>query len=92
MIGALDHLSAARSRQEIVSAMSRFLEEDLSRRPPPLTELASMRVSSIEDIDTWIERIQAKLGSLALLGDDEDRVDRLLSYLLVASLRARQLS
>ena len=64
----------------------------LSARPAPLGDFGLLHVASVEDIDSCIDRLQLAIRELAFVPDDEERVDRLLGYLLVASIRARQLS
>ncbi len=91
MAPLLRYFADARSPHDIVAATSRFLEEDLRASPVPLKELGLIRVETLEDIEIWIQRIQDAIRDTALIGHDEDRVDRLLGYLLVASIRAKQL-
>ena len=92
MLNALRSFEAARSPGDVVKATATFLEEDLSESPVPLEELGVLHVGSVADIDTCIDRLQEAIQSSPLIGHDEDRVDRLLSFLLVAAVRARQLS
>lgn len=87
--GILDHFGKARSCHEVVSATSQFLKD---HPPVPLENLGLLHVETVEDIDRCIERIQRAAASSPLIGYDEDRVERLLSYLLIASIRARQLA
>ena len=49
-------------------------------------------VHTIDDIDHCVARVQDALKTRALLGHDEEALDRLLGYLMVASMRGRQLA
>lgn len=91
-LGVLDRFGKARTPHDVVSATSQFLREDLAAAPVPIEKLATLRVERVEDIDGCIERLQAAMRESPLFGHDEDRCQRLLCYLLVASIRARQLS
>lgn len=90
MLAALQDFSNARTEREVVRTTARFLEEDIREEPVPLADLGLLRVDSVEDIDACIARIQMLMHASPLMGHDEERVDRLLSFLLVASIRARQ--
>lgn len=91
-MGVLDHFGAARSPLDVVSAMSQFLKDDLHEAPVPIRDLGTLRIECVEDIERCIDRLQAAMRESPLIGHDEDRADRILSYLLVASIRARQLA
>ena len=91
-LGVLDKFGAARSSHEVVRATSQFLEEHMREAPVPIPTLGTLRVSTLEDIDRCIDRLQDALKDSPLIGHDEDRAHTLLGYLLVASVRARQLT
>lgn len=88
----LDDISNARSKREVVSAMSQYLEDDLSRAPLPLPEVGPLHLETLEDIDTCIGKLEAAVRSYPLIGPEEDRVQGLLCYLQVAAIRAGQIN
>jgi|SRR4051794_39964882 hypothetical protein len=84
-------LEASTSVSEILGAVSRVIDTHLT--PLPLVELAGLRIESRDDLEHWIDRIQAiGTGSPLLSSDQEDRLNGLLSCLLVASIRANMLA
>ena len=92
MYPLMDTFEKARSCEEIVRATSRLIEQKLRTEPPPMVELAGMKIESVADIESWIDRVNAAIENTPLIGyDEEERAHRLLSYLLIASIRARQL-
>ena len=91
MVPLLESFERARSRDDVVRATSTLVEQKLRTEPLPLMEMASMRIDSVADIETWIEKIGKAIDSTPLIGSiEEERAHRLLSYLLIASIRARQ--
>ena len=84
----------ARSPRDIVVATSRMLSQfwqdgsDALAQEPPVPGV----VHTIDDIDHCVQSVQAALRTRSLLGRDEEALDRLLGYLMVASVRGRQLS
>ncbi|HYC36450.1 MAG TPA: hypothetical protein VEC19_08505 [Usitatibacter sp.] len=93
MSAILQSFEQALSREDLIRATSRIVEQKLRTEPLPLMELAGMRIESLDDIESWIDRIGRAIASAPLIGSiEEERAHRLLSYLLIASIRARQLS
>ena len=84
-------LELCQSVAEIIGTLTRVIDQKLT--PLPLVELAALRIESREDLEHWIDRIQA-LGAAPQLmsADQEDRMNGLLSCLLVASIRANTLA
>jgi hypothetical protein len=83
-------LEASTSVPEILGAVSRVIATHLT--PLPLVELAGLRIESRDDLEHWIDRIQLMGGSSLMSADQEDRLNGLLSCLLVASIRANMLA
>ena len=91
MFSLLESFNKAKSRDDVVRAASLIVEQKLRTEPLPLMELAGMRIDSIADIETWIDRLNAAIKGAPLIGSiEEERAHRLLSYLLIASIRAKQ--
>ena len=84
----------ARNPRDILVATSRMLGQFWHDRNGALSEEPPVPgvVHTIDDIDHCVERVQSALRSRALLGRDEEALDRLLGYLMVASVRGRQLA
>ena len=84
----------ARNPRDILVATSRMLGHFWHDREGPLAEEPPVPgvVHTIDDIDQCVERVQVALKTRALLGRDEEALDRLLGYLMVASVRGRQLA
>ena len=85
-------LELSRSVPDLLRAVSELIEHQLM--PLPLVELASLRIETREDLELWVDRISAlsRRPHNAMSGDEEDRLNGLLSCLLVASIRARMLA
>ena len=84
----------ARNSRDILVATSRMLGQFWHDRDGALVEEPPVPgvVHSLDDIDHCVARVQDALRTRALLGHDEEALDRLLGYLMVASVRGRQLA
>jgi hypothetical protein len=87
--------SDARSPADVLAATSTFLGGNgavegeaygrLGITPPE-------RFSSRDELDALIAHVRTALETLTMTDRDEERVHRLLGYLMLASFRAEQLS
>lgn len=68
---------------DVLTAASVFFDQD---------EANPLRVHTLEDLDRCIDRVRSQLATRAMLDADEARLSRTFSYLLIAWIRARQLS
>ena len=84
----------ARNSRDILVATSRMLSNFWLGRDGALADEPPVPgvVHTIDDIDHCVARVQDALKTRALLGHDEEALDRLLGYLMVASVRGRQLA
>jgi hypothetical protein len=86
---------SARCSAEVLDATSRFLmrRDDLETDTfDRLGIRAAGRIASLEDLERCIGEVRVALDTLPMTDRDEERVHRLLGYLMLASLRAQQLS
>lgn len=88
----LDAYRNARTPDDIVAATARFLASAYDQDPPPHASLATMRVDSAQDIEYWIGHIEDVSRRLPMLAADERRLRSVLTCLMIASIRVRQLS
>ena len=77
----------ARNSRDILVATSRMLSNFWHDRDGALVE-----EPPVPGVVHSVARVQDALKTRALLGHDEEALDRLLGYLMVASLRGRQLA
>ncbi len=66
---------------DVLVAASRFFDLDAAN---------PLKVHTLEDLDSCIDRVRMQLATRALLQADEERLSRTFSYLLIAAIRARQ--
>jgi hypothetical protein len=86
--------SHARSSADVLAATNAFLgcndfDADAYGR---LGITAPERFASRDDLEALIAHVRTALDTLAMTDRDEERVHRLLGYLMLASFRAEQLS
>jgi hypothetical protein len=84
---------SARSCAEVIAAASRFFvqhEADVQTLDrvgiPPRSDLRSR-----EDLENCIGEVRVALDTVPMTHVDEERVHRVLGYLMLASMRAEQL-
>ena len=87
-------LQSARSPEDVLSATTRFFDHhEHERETLDRVGLAGRTsMGSVEDLEHCIGQVRAALDTLPMTDRDEERVHRLLGYLMLASVRARQLS
>ncbi len=68
---------------DVLAAASVFFDQD---------EAYPLKVHTLQDLDACIDRVRNQLATHAMLDADEERLSRTFSYLLIAAIRARQLS
>ena len=88
-------ITSARSPRDIVLATSRLLENFWRDRAGAADELQSLpgRIRTLDDIDRCVASLESELrGPVRHAHVVEDDLHLLLGYLMVASVRGRQLS
>src|SRR4051794_38822103 len=88
-----EELSSAESVDEIVRVTDEYLSswssEDFERLPATCRPAA---VNSYEDIEFWADRLKGESDRAVLFVDDEQKLDRLTTHFLIASVRLRQVA
>ena len=87
-------ITSARSSKDIVLATSRLLENFWRDRAGEVGELESIpgMIHSLDDIDRCVASLESALRRPIAYHHVEDDLNLLLGYLMVASVRGRQLS
>lgn len=86
------HFAQAVSQAEILAAASRVIEDVAAEAEDGFAILPGERIESAADIEHCIAKLRRWVDESPLLDCVEDRAYRLLGYLMVASIRARQLN
>ena len=82
----------ASSHAEILAAASRVVEDVAAHAEAGFAISAGERIESAADIERCIAKLRSWVDESPLLDCVEERAYRLLGYLMVASIRARQLN
>ena len=91
MSPAIDFAKAS-SRDEILAAASRIVQDVANEAEDGFALRPGERIESPADIERCIAKLRTWVDESPLLDCVEDRAYRLLGYLMVASIRARQLN